>query len=76
MEINTSCGSIHLGNNGNHQGDPQSCKGLVGEWKEMVIIMDPNNSIMTLRRKYALEENNKWFIYIFHIVHNKFNIVL
>jgi hypothetical protein len=27
-------------------------------------------------RKYALEENNKWFICIFHIVHDKFNIVL
>jgi hypothetical protein len=27
-------------------------------------------------RKYAPEENNKWFIYIFHLVHDKFNIVL
>jgi hypothetical protein len=27
-------------------------------------------------RKYALEENNKWFVYIFHLVHDKFNIVL
>jgi hypothetical protein len=27
-------------------------------------------------RKYALEENNKGFIYIFDLVHDKFNIVL
>jgi hypothetical protein len=27
-------------------------------------------------RKYVLEENNKWFIFIFHLVHNKFNTVL
>jgi hypothetical protein len=27
-------------------------------------------------RKYALEENNKLFICIFHLVHNKFNIIL
>jgi hypothetical protein len=27
-------------------------------------------------RKYALEENNKGFICIFYLVHNKFNIVL
>jgi hypothetical protein len=27
-------------------------------------------------RKYAIEENNKWFICIFHLVHDKFNIVL
>jgi hypothetical protein len=27
-------------------------------------------------KKYALEENNKWFICIFHLVHDKFNTVL
>jgi hypothetical protein len=33
-------------------------------------------NLLFMWRKYALEENNKGFICLFHLVHNKFNTML